>query len=168
MYSHRLARLPIVTLSAISMVALLSMMSTTAYAQQKPYAEWPDDHWADVAQQVPGFAGWWLNGGTIVLMLVDTTQREAALRAIIAELPQRYIHSIRVQKADFDFRQLRDWKALVFSVSGVVMSDADEVRNRVVAGVEDSTNIRPTRQRLLEAGIPARALLVEVTGRLTW
>ena len=168
MPTHRLALLSIVTQSAIPTVAFLSMISTTADAQQKPYAEWPDDHWADVAQQVPGFAGWWLNGGTIVLMLVDTTQREAGLRAIIAELPQRYYHNIRVQKADFDFRQLRDWKALAISVSGVVMSDADEVRNRVVAGVEDSTNIRPTRQRLLKAGIPARALLIEVTGRFTW
>jgi hypothetical protein len=49
-----------------------------------------------------------------------------------------------------------------------VFSDADEVRNRVVAGVVDSASLAPTRQHLIEFGIPASALILEVTGPTKW
>jgi hypothetical protein len=168
MFRHRRTLLHPVTPLAISTLLWLSTLPMLAHAQNPAYAEWPDDHWAEVARHVPGFAGWWLDGGTIVLMLVDTTQRDAALKAIAAELPRRYIHNIRVHKADFDFIQLRDWKGQAIGDSEVVMSDADEVRNRIVAGVRDSASLAPTRKRLLGMGIPSLALVLEVDGPLKW
>ena len=168
MFSYLISRLRSIVWIVSAAGLCVALLPGAIHAQHPPYAEWPDDHWAEVAGRVPGFAGWWLDGGTIVLMLVDTTQREAALSAIRPELPPRYINNIRVQKADFDFRHLRDWKDLVIGDSAVVMSDADEVRNRVVAGVPDSASLAPTRRRLLAMRIPTEALVVEVTGRLRY
>ena len=136
--------------------------------QNPAYAEWPDNHWAEIARGVPGFAGWWLQGGTIVLMLVDTAQRDAAIRAIGAELPRRYRNNIRVHKADFNFDQLRKWKSLALGDSAVVSSDADEVRNRLVVEIADSGALAATRQRLVEMGIPSEALIIEISGPAKW
>lgn len=123
-----------------------------------------DDRWAEIARRVPGFGGWWRDGATAVVMLVDTTQREAALREIGPELTRREIRSVRVQKADFDFTQLCKWKSLVplDTRSQVTAVDADEVRNRVVVWVADSAHVAPARRRLLGLGIPEEALIVEV------
>ena len=146
----------------------LTVFPSPAQGQNVPYTEWPDDHWAEIAHRVPGFAGWWLDGGTIVLWLVDTTQRDAALQAVAAELPRRYSHNVRVRKADFDFIQLRDWKNLAIGDSSVVWSDADELQNRVVVGVVDSGSLASTRERLVAAGITSAALVLEIDGPVKW
>ena len=164
----RLHVLRSLTRLAISGGLWFTVLPSPARAQDTPYTEWPDDHWAEIAHRVPGFAGWWLDGGTIVVWLVDTTQREAALQAIAAELPRRYRHTIRVRKADFDFIELREWKNLAIGDSAVVWSDADEVQNRVVVGVVDSASLASTRERLVAAGIPSAALVIEVDGPARW
>ena len=146
----------------------ITVLPSPAHAQNASHTEWPDDHWAEIAHRVRGFAGWWLDGGIVVLWLVDTTQRDAALQAVAAELPRRYSHNIRVRKADFDFIQLRDWKNLAIGDSCVVWSDADEVQNRIVAGVVDSASLASTRERLVAAGIPSAALVLEVDGPPKW
>jgi hypothetical protein len=124
----------------------------------------PDDDYVEIARRVPGFAGWWLDGTTAVVMLVDTTQHPAAVRALEAAMRAAPVRSIRVQQAAFDFIQLRDWKRRVpiDTVIHVTMVDANERQNRVVVGVADSIYLDPARRRLLALGIPAEALILEV------
>jgi hypothetical protein len=137
-------------------------MAAPLVAQDTLVAGMPDDRYAAIAQTVPGFAGWYWEGTTLVLMLVDTTQRDAAVAAIAEDMRGRYIFRVLVRKADFDFIQLRRWKSLVFADSQITSIGVDEVRNRVLVGVADSAYLAPTRQRLVGLGIPHRALVLEV------
>jgi hypothetical protein len=130
-----------------------------------------DELRADVAKRVPGFAGVWFHGSTLVLALVDTTQRAAALREVADLLeisPEKY-RNVRVQPAQFDFAQLYAWKEAVVtrlllrdSIPQWTGLDVDEVRNRVVLDVADSSALGPARRAILALGIPPRALLVEI------
>jgi len=149
---------------ALAATLWFGTVATQLAAQDTLVAGEPDDQWAKIAQKVPGFAGWWLDGGTAVLMLVDTTQRDAAVAAIAEDMRHHHIGRVRVRKADFDFIQLRRWKLLVpiFSDSQITAVDADEGRNRVVVSVADSAHLAPTRKRLVALGIPLEALVLEV------
>jgi hypothetical protein len=139
-------------------------MAAPLGAQDTLLAGMPDDRFAEIAKTVPGFAGWWWDGTTLVLMLVDTAQRDAAVTAIAPDMRQQYIRRVLVRKADFDFIQLRRWMLLVpfFADSQITAVDADEVRNRVVVSVADSAYLAPTRERLVALGIPLRALVLEI------
>src|SRR5439155_17869761 len=84
-----------------------------------------DDRWAELAREVPGgFAGMMLEGG-LVVFLVDTTQRDAALAALAARggLEGRDPKRVRVRKVRWNFAQLYDWYRYlnlhVWSDSGV-------------------------------------------------
>lgn len=150
--------------NALALAALIGILSRHPLGAQSTGAEFPDDHWAAIAERVPGFAGWWRDGDAAVVMLVDTTRRTDALKEIAAELRGLHIKTIRIQRTDFDFKQLRDWKRLVplDTVFRMTMVDADEVRNRLVVSVADSVYLASARQHLLALGIPARALVMDV------
>ena len=74
---------------------------------------------------------------------------------------------MRVRKADFDWADLDRWftqaSAEVLSVPGVVLTDADEARNRVRIGVEHAAAAGQVRSVLARLGVPASAVSVEVT-----
>ena len=151
--------------SALALIVAMLVLGTgRPLSAQGTGGEYPDDRWAAIAERVPGFAGWWRDGDTAVVMLVDTTRRADAVKAIAPELRGRHIRTIRVQRADFDFKELRDWKHAVplDTVYHMAMVDADEVRNRIVVGVTDSSYIGSARRHLLTLGIPARALVMTV------
>lgn len=151
--------------SALALMVAMEVLGTAPPLNaQGTGGEYPDDQWAAIAERVPGFAGWWRDGDTAVVMLVDTTRRADAVKAIAPELQGRHIRTIRVQRADFDFKELRDWKHAVplDTVYHMAMVDADEVRNRIVVGVTDSSYIGSARRHLLRLGIPARALVMTV------
>jgi len=149
-----------------AMATVLWLLSPSrGLSAQTVSSELPDDQWAALAERVPGFAGWWQDGDTTVLMLVDTTRRAAALKAIAMERGRRLRNPIRVQKADFDFKQLRDWKRLAplgDTVFHMTMVDADEVHNRLSVAVADSVYLASARQHLMDLGIPPRAIVMEV------
>jgi hypothetical protein len=147
-----------------SLLAIATTLCSGGVPTPAPFAEMPDDHYVEIAKRVPGFAGWWLDGTTAVVMLVDTTQRRAAVQALEPDMRGVSIRTIRVQRAQFDFIQLRNWKRRVpfDTLIHVTLVDADEMQNRVVVGVADSVYLGPARKRLLALGIPAEALALEV------
>jgi len=149
---------------AFATTVCFGAMAAPLVAQDTLVAGMPDDRFATIAQTVPGFAGWWWEGTTLILMLVDTAQRDAAVAAIAADMRGRYVRRVQVRKADFDFIQLRRWMLLVpfFADSQITAVDADEVRNRVVVSVADSAYLAPTRKRLVALGIPTDALVLQV------
>jgi hypothetical protein len=149
---------------AFTTTLCLGAIAAPLVCQDPLVAGEPDDRWATIAQTVPGFAGWFWDGTTLVLMLVDTAQRDAAVAALAEDLRGRYVRRVLVRKAEFDFIQLRRWKLLVpfFADSQITTLGPDVVRNRVLVGVSDSAYLAPTRKRLVALGIPDRALVLEV------
>jgi hypothetical protein len=129
----------------------------------------PDDPVA-LARGVPGFGGFFLDEqGTPTIYLKDAGQRGAAERALAPWFTSRgrALAEMRVRKADFDWADLDRWftqsSAHALSVPGVVFTDADEARNRVSVGVEDAAAAGRVRSMLAGLGIPAAAVIVDVT-----
>jgi len=127
-----------------------------------------DDRWADLAREVPGgFAGMMLEGG-LVVFLVDTTQRDAALAALAARgaLQGREPKRVRVRKARWDFAQLIDWyhylNLSAWSDSGEVQSDIDEEHNRISYGVMGASGRRRLERVLAQLRPPPPCFLVAI------
>src|SRR5438552_14787759 len=125
-----------------------------------------DDRWADLAREVPGgFAGMMLEGG-LVVFLVDTTQRDAALAALAARggLEGRDPKRVRVRKARWDFSQLIDWyhylNLSAWSDSGEVQRDIDEAHNRITYGVMGESGRRRLERGLARLRAPPPCFLV--------
>ena len=134
--------------------------------------ETDDDRWAEAAREVPGgFAGKMLEGG-LVVFLVDTMQREAALAALAARngLDGRDPKRVRVRKTRWDFAQLVDWYHYlglhVWRDSGVVTSDIDEEHNRITYGVMGESGRRRLERHLaaLRPPLPCFLVAIEVVG----
>ena len=121
-----------------------------------------------VAQAVPGFGGYFLDGaGRPSVYLRDAAQRPAAEQALAGFLADRGFAAsdLRVLQGDFDYAQLDQWYRLVrggvFSVAGIVLGDVDEGSNRLRFGVVSAGAIAGVRSVLTLAGIPAAAAIVE-------
>jgi hypothetical protein len=129
----------------------------------------PDDPVA-LARSVAGFGGFFLDEqGTPTIYLKDAGQRGAAERALTPWFTARgrAKAEMRVRKADFDWADLDRWftqsSGEVLSVAGAVFTDADEARNRVHIGVEHAAAAEQVRHVLARLGIPASAVVVEIT-----
>jgi hypothetical protein len=128
-----------------------------------------DDKYAAIADTVPGFAGVYVSGDTVVIMLVDRTRLAAARRAlerVSADFPYGR-RPIVARRAKYNFRQLRTWKSLATAVmgrDGVAGLGIDDVRNGLSVHVIDSSRVEPVKAALIARGIPVDAIIVKVTG----
>ena len=122
----------------------------------------------DLAARVPGFGGFYLDGGRPTVWLTDMTGRGAAVQALTPLMRGvgRQPEELQVRRADYDYRQLSEWftgaSSAALDLDGIVMVDLDEARNRVLVGVENPGSIGAVRAALARAGIPERSFLVEV------
>lgn len=118
------------------------------------------------ARPLPGSRG-------IVVLLVDTAQRDAALRALAPAiqngLPDVDILRARIQPARWSFAELYDWYAVVIAGAGrdgVTTIDIDERENRIVFGVVDAEARQRLEQRLARLDLPCFLVAIEVVGRV--
>jgi hypothetical protein len=138
------------------------------YPGEKPFLE--------MAQQVPGYAGDWYDGGTRVVALTDPNSQNAALKALSTSEPaEQGMHpqaktggGTRFVPAQFDYLTLRDYRDraadLVLDAAGATYLDLDEVANRVVVGILDESHREDVETRFEKAGVPAAATQVVVSG----
>ena len=135
-----------------------------------------DDHAAELARHVPGgYGGLYVEydpplqpDGAIrfetrrvVISLVDTTQSEAALRALSstahpAQPPLNVAHA-RTRPARWSFAELYDWYGLLHSMvwrEGTVTSGINEKENRIVYGVENAAGRERLERRLARLDLP--------------
>ena len=132
----------------------------------------------ELARQIPGFAGDWYEGDTRVVALTDPSQAEHALAVISAKqaaAPSMHDEAktgggTRFVPAAFDYMTLRSFRDRsadpVLDVKGTTFMDLDEQANRVTVGIIDES-VRPeVEARFKEAGIPAEATEIVVSGEL--
>ena len=134
-----------------------------------------DNKFAALAGDIPGFGGMYFDSdGKLHIYLLNSSDRERAVEVLTRELANwdlglpngaaPDVASLQVHLGQYDFKQLRDWHrlaAVVFSVRGVLTTDADETQNRIVVGVRDIAVEPLVREVALRAGIPSSALTVE-------
>jgi hypothetical protein len=121
-----------------------------------------------VAQVVPGFGGYFIDAsGAPSVYLTDANQRPAAEAALATFLSNRgYIAAdLRVLQADYEYAQLDAWyraaRGGVFTVSGIVLGDVDEARNRLRYGVTTASAGIGVQNVLTGLGVPSGAVVVE-------
>lgn len=132
--------------------------------------ESPPDLQADYARAVPGFGGLFIDpNGVPTVYLTDLGQRERTRQALITEVRARGFQpeQLRIVQSQFDYLQLDRWvkraSESVFADPDVVFLDLDEARNRLVIGVTTTEGRARAASTLEGLGIPAAAVLVEVT-----
>jgi len=130
-----------------------------------------DAELARIAQEVPGFAGYFVDSRGV--LNVRMSSRAAAQVRTAAGVRQALgprvaplgvdmaARQVNVLEADFDFLQLHAIHRAVrpvFGVSGVVFTDADEIRNRVVIGVENASAAAAVQHALGMLAVDRRAV----------
>lgn len=139
-----------------------------------------EEEFVKLAQEIPGFAGYFYDGGTRVVQLTDLSQQARAAAALDAsatakaELAEGSAHAegqktgaTRYVQARYDFLTLRGFRDRssqnVLSVDGAEFADLDEARNRIVVGISSETAQAGVEQQLKEAGVPLEAVEYEIT-----
>lgn len=121
-----------------------------------------------IAQDVPSFAGFYVDGGHLVVQVADPAEAVAAVEAVRASA-RDVRREIRTKVVQYSYMELARWEhAAVVNLAhlgltqGVVISNGvDEVENVVRIGANQGTCTTHISQLLNEAGIPADALVVE-------
>lgn len=144
-----------------------------------------DDEMAAIADEVPGFAGMYLDAsGNTIVQLKDVARLADARNSIKSFFARRTVGSARVlselerevdaaqaHPVQYSFGELYGWyrsnQARILGASSVTMGDIDERRNRIVIGVESSQAIGPIRDLLSSLNIPDNAFAVEVVPPVT-
>ena len=137
--------------------------TTLAEVSQDPA---PDQ--LSVAQVVPGFGGYFLDGsGAPTVYLTDDAQRPAAETALAAFLADRGFTAsdLVVRHADYPYARLDAWyrqaRGGVFTVSGIILGDVDEANNRIRYGVVNATAGSAVQNVVSSLGIPLDAVIVQ-------
>jgi hypothetical protein len=130
----------------------------------------------ELAREIPGFAGYWYEGGERVVAVTDPAQLQHAVTVVDARVPtpaadaRQGTVSTRAVQQTYDYLTLRAWRDRilepVLELEGVTFIDLDEAANRLVVGVEDASAQDPAVQRVQAAGVPLQALQFEVSGPL--
>jgi len=127
-----------------------------------------DDEMADLADQVPGFGGMYMQSdGSFAVVSAMPGRELQTSQAVDAVLTQRGIagaHRITVVRGQYNYRQLRDWlmKFATISRSGVVSSGIDSRDNRFHIGILSDAATSVVYSNLKVLGIPDSAVVVSV------
>jgi hypothetical protein len=129
-----------------------------------------DGHFLRIAEEMPGFGGLFYgeDGALNVYTTADATP--TATRALAARVAAIGVdldaQPVRVLRGEYDFPQLYSMLQRVNTLlvmNGVIYTDADERRNRVVVGVLDATAEADVRNALAMLDVPAAAVIIERT-----
>ena len=145
-------------------------LSTESPSPPPPPAIGFDYLMADIAAEAPGFAGMLVDPVDNNILFVKTTKPDTDVSvykaAIVARFPEMSSKRFELVNAKYDFAQLSEWYTLItpiYSVPGLVYTDVDEVRNKIVIGVETEADRGPMERKIAELPIPPDAIEV-VTG----
>jgi len=138
----------------------------------------PDEVMANIADRVPGFAGFYMRGASLVLR-VKATEANAltadALRQVLRADPDvRRFHGwvralaeapVELEGSRYDARELWAFRLLalreVFG-HGVHQLDLDERQGAIRLGVADARDVNAVAGRVKAAGIPPDAVVIDV------
>jgi hypothetical protein len=140
--------------------------------------ETPDDRFAAVARQVPGFGGMFFDqDGTLqVYMLGQKGPADAALMAFLDDVIAREVGKgerlsgagVEILEGQYDFLDLHRWQQqtspAMLALPEVVFTDIDETTNRLRIGITDSPGMTEAVEKSLsELGVPREAVLISET-----
>jgi hypothetical protein len=129
---------------------------------------------ARLAQQIPGFGGWFFDRqGNLNVWVVDPQKHGARARVAVAAAAREVVpgakgsnFAILIRQGRYSWQELSTWWQQMDSIAGEIpgirRSDLDELRNRVSLGVSSRAGRGVARRKAAELGIPAGAVNVMV------
>jgi len=128
----------------------------------------------NLAQLVSASAGFFFDtvSGNVIVSLADTSISAAVrsslhsqLAGLVRESSARHPGAgVVVRKVLYSYLQLRKWRDQlegVLDMSGVYWLDLDEVRNRVVFGIDEQADRAAIKRSILNAHVPEGAVALE-------
>jgi hypothetical protein len=170
------------TAPARGIVAASAAGNASAPKQRAPLRTL-DDEFGDFVQEVPGFGGLYLEGanetspGRLTVVVTNPGAiPDDVVRARVSKLLRRMGRSdlsdlvtaggVAITRGNYTFAQLKGWypyATALLARPGVLRTDIDERRNRLVVGVADEARRQEVAEALGRARIPAGAVLIELT-----
>jgi hypothetical protein len=149
---------------------------STLHSTRAANAPDQDEDLALLADRIPGFAGFFLRGDTVVLRLKTEQVAESAStrlrQALSVELPTTRFRNINdllrervsaVEGSRFDARELWDFKLIAREVAfahGAQRLDIDETTGTLRVSIPPGIDSARLRNQLLQAGIAPSALVI--------
>lgn len=141
-----------------------------------PVVRWAEGHFIDLAEQIPGFAGYYLTEDEEkIITLVKEGETGNPVRQRIANYVNANISSnrifstdkIRIEEAKYSYNELNEWRGkirkTVMDLPGVVFLDLDERLNRLTIGVSSDSYTQSIESQLSSFQVPSEAINFEVT-----
>ncbi len=160
-----------ILLACLCIIAVLILIPGASPALATPNTgnQSIDEVFDSVADSVPGFGGAYVNDETDTLIIVLTRKDARAAQAARKELRARLgaemeRANMEIRLGSYSFSQLKDWyeRISMNAFEGLVLTDIDEKRNRILIGVQDKEAAEgEINQAASGAGIPREAVLVE-------
>jgi len=142
----------------------------------------PADSLIDLAQQIPGFGGLFINDSDqLSIYLTKPTQQQQKAREVLSnsELISKMLKNLRargqkyqsvsisnmeVLKGQYSFITLYNWKKEVnrevLSMDAVYTTGIDQSRNKLSVGVKNETAAAKVIKKLAELDIPEKAVMM--------
>jgi hypothetical protein len=153
---------------AVSPLVIDSPLSGYALAQNATPEESPAPDQMDVAGDVPGFGGYFLDeSGAPTVYLTDPSHRAEAEAALAGFLADRGFTAadLQVRQGTYEYAQLDAWyrqaRPDAFSVAGIILGDVDEANNRIRFGVANADAVAALQGALVALGVPSDAVIVQ-------
>jgi hypothetical protein len=127
-----------------------------------------DAHLARIAEEVPGFGGFFFDENRVLNIYMQGGARPMAADALrggleVMGVSAADLQGARILEAQYNFAELAAMHRQVVPVlglEGVVYTDADEAINRIAIGVENARAADAVRRAVAQAGLPAGAVVI--------
>jgi hypothetical protein len=131
-----------------------------------------DAEFLSIAQEIPGFGGFYYDGAGTLNVVMAPTMRPLAEAEVRSRLAPRLeamgqdpsaVQGAVFHAGEYDFAALdalHRRASSVLSLAGVVFTDADEVLNRVTVGVENAAAAAAVEHALAMLGVPTEAVVL--------
>src|SRR3954451_2603952 len=122
-----------------------------------------------LARQVPEFGGVFIDtDGALTAYITHGRRAAAARKALTSEWLKtgRPIRRVKILAGRFSFSQLWQWHTALrstFNTPGVVVSELDERNNQLRVGITDPQARSAVERAVTQAGVPAKAVVIELT-----
>lgn len=135
-----------------------------------------DDRFAELGKRVPGFGGLFFDeAGMLQVYMHDqepvTQDLMHALSQAISDIVLQGAHlppdRIGILQGPYKFLQLNQWhnqlRGPMLEISGVLLTNVDNARNRLLIGVTDLHTEQTVEDHLAQLSIPREAVDIELT-----
>ena len=140
--------------------------------QEEPFVE--------ISKTVPGFGGYFLEGGKLVGYTTDLAQAPAA-RAALDAVAQKRRSAVgeatstapvpEIRQASYSFVQLSAWRDALFGQlvrsDLIIFDDLNEARNLIEIGLKSESGRPASIEIVRQLGIPPNAVEMRVSGRVS-